>query len=698
MPGAYRVTDYFDTADKKRQSIFTKLKAAEKSLSSILQVVLEEWKLEIGAATFRVRSSNSSNQDLNLAPEAFEKLPIAEAGPGVMTKLAAIGVKVIEHHVSLLADGPGSGVEQTRDTTVHIERDPDEEQHAEWHLELTRDAVTGRAVVAKDPKPWTPCCNKLWKGDIIMSVNNEDGLVDAQQIQAAIKDEVDVEFGIRVSAGWFTLNATPPSLVEFVEIYYVARNELVNALVPAILADVELYDAEAKKQAALAGKQVLARLAAIAENPGDPLTKEEIAALTTAHHDGDANADAAPGSKTLARLSYDQHIASGGSITLYKRISKTVADVKDQLSTPGIVLPGNVKGKERTIYKSGLKYNGDTTKCHDKIRCTVKLETLGDIATVGEGLIKMPDFLVVKVKNRFDPEYDALPIGGYRDMQFSGLIELSNGGTTSSTYAWCEVQLNLSRMIALKSGKAEGQAAGEKAGHDAFNLARAINAFAPESFVHEGEWSSDVAKQASAGLLLEVNLNGTGFEDDEQRTEFVKALNSKQCRVRQLGMTKMRLGEEGGAAVGMVLATNTSVTSLNLHQNGLGEVGGTAIAEALKVNTALEFINLGANELGEVGGAAFAEVLKVNKVLTSINLRMNSLGGEKIAEALKVNTVLTSVNLSMNELNEVGGAAIASALESNTTLLEVDVSRNFMPDAVEAAIEAAVEKNNLDAP
>ena len=38
----------------------------------------------------------------------------------------------------------------------------------------------------------------------------------------------------------------------------------------------------------------------------------------------------------------------------------------------GVVLPDDVKGKERTIYKSGLKYHGDTTKCHDKIHSSQK--------------------------------------------------------------------------------------------------------------------------------------------------------------------------------------------------------------------------------------------------------------------------------------------------------------------------------------
>ena len=133
-------------------------------------------------------------------------------------------------------------------------------------------------------------------------------------------------------------------------------------------------------------------------------------------------------------------------------------------------------------------------------------------------------------------------------MQFSGLYNL-NG-----IYVWCEVQLNLTRMIALKSGTAEGQGGGGggkasgKAGHNGFNIARAINGFAPETYMYAGEWGEDVADQAHAGLLLEIDLEGTSFKDDAARASFTKALQSPKCRVRKLEMGGMKLGEAGGAA------------------------------------------------------------------------------------------------------------------------------------------------------
>jgi hypothetical protein len=141
--------------------------------------------------------------------------------------------------------------------------------------------------------------------------------------------------------------------------------------------------------------------------------------------------------------------------------------------------------------------------------------------------------------------------------------------------------------------------------------------------MYAGEWGEDVADQAHAGLLLEIDLNGTTFKDDAARASFAKALQSTKCRVRQLKMGWMRLGGAGGAAVGAGLATNTSLTSIYLEDNQLGEVAGAAIGTALQTNTTLTSINLGDNKLGEVAGAAIATALQTNTTLTSIDLHYN---------------------------------------------------------------------------
>ena len=193
---------------------------------------------------------------------------------------------------------------------------------------------------------------------------------------------------------------------------------------------------------------------------------------------------------------------------------------------------------------------------------------------------------------------------------------------------------------------------------------------------HQGAWSSAVAEQVAAGLLLTVDLGGTTMQGGaKEAAEFVKAFGSAQCRVRgALGMQGMALSEAGGAVmVGEMLQGNRTLTSIDLSINSLGEVGGAAIGAALTGNTTLTSIDLSINNLGEVGGAA-------------------------IGAALTGNTTLTSIDLSMNKLGEVAGATLAEALTVNTTLTSIDLDANdALPAATRTAIEAAVARNKAAA-
>ena len=48
--------------------------------------------------------------------------------------------------------------------------------------------------------------------------------------------------------------------------------------------------------------------------------------------------------------------------------------------------------------------------------------------------------------------------------------------------------------------------------------------------------------------------------------------------------------------------SNTTLTSLDLHENGLEEGGGQALAEAPRVNTTLTSLHLNLDEITENGG------------------------------------------------------------------------------------------------
>ena len=75
-----------------------------------------------------------------------------------------------------------------------------------------------------------------------------------------------------------------------------------------------------------------------------------------------------------------------------------------------------------------------------------QVDGLTSAADVAEEMILSDDILAVRWKDRFDPDYDALPIGGYRDLQMLGLIEMDG------RYHYVEVQINIKTMLQIKSG------------------------------------------------------------------------------------------------------------------------------------------------------------------------------------------------------------------------------------------------------
>ena len=68
----------------------------------------------------------------------------------------------------------------------------------------------------------------------------------------------------------------------------------------------------------------------------------------------------------------------------------------------------------------------------------------------------------------------------------------------------------------------------------------------------------------------------------------------------------------------LFLATQASLTSLNLERNNIDDAGARELADALKVNSSLTSLNLGRNEIGDAGARELADALKVNSSLKDL--------------------------------------------------------------------------------
>ena len=221
------------------------------------------------------------------------------------------------------------------------------------------------------------------------------------------------------------------------------------ALARTILRDVGDYAAVMAALTGIATEQkALERLRGI--GPSEAVTPESAAALVTGGGRKGTSTPAPPPSTSPAFAVRARHLASGASIVFYELLLLLLAGYVN-----ATVVPGSVKKLRRFGFKTEDKYDGDYGQCHDLVRATIEVGTLAEVAEVAELIHKSPGVLVVRVKNRFDPSYDALPIGGYRDLQLLVVFEEAPG-----VWRWAELQINLAEMVAIKSRPGGG--------HDAF--------------------------------------------------------------------------------------------------------------------------------------------------------------------------------------------------------------------------------------
>jgi hypothetical protein len=386
----------------------------------------------------------------------------------------------------------------------------------------------------------------------------------------------------------------------------------------------------------------------------------------------------APPPTMLAHVVHKQHRAVAGSKWLYEAISK----IAELAGVELVVLPGGVKKLPRTVFKCAVNYNCDLSQISDQVRCTVVCESLAQVTAMLRALLASADVSVVRVKNRFAPDYDATLAGGYLDLQTIVAFECGAPGN----WMLGEVQVNLWSMLRIKEAPGGG--------HKVFNFARSLRAYDEATYVYEGNFDAAVAARIAAGALLVVDLKNGGCETEEQDVELGMALASSKCRVAVLDLSQNAIGDSGVSVLAEALKTNTSVTKINLYENEIGDSGAVALAVALKTNTSVTKIDLHENEIGDSGALLLANALKTNTSVTEIDLSGNEIGDSgavALADALKTNASVTKIALYGNQIGDSGAVALADALKINTSVTEIEFWQNKIGPDGERAL-AAVNK------
>ena len=210
--------------------------------------------------------------------------------------------------------------------------------------------------------------------------------------------------------------------------------------------------------------------------------------------------------------------------------------------------------------------------------------------------------------------------------------------------------------------------------------------------------------------IRELNLcdTGIGFEDCKALSELLatskhlKVLDIMFCNIQSsdsvhlakaleentttqlqtLWLDCSPIGSEGAVAFANMLATNKSLTKLNMTSCSIQGEGAVCLAKAMEKNSSVTEFNISCNPIGSEGAVAFADMLATNKSLAELNMGGCTIQGEgavAFASMLKKNQCLKTLYLSDDSVGVEGTLELIESLKHNTTLEKLWLSKKCKP-------------------
>ena len=211
----------------------------------------------------------------------------------------------------------------------------------------------------------------------------------------------------------------------------------------------------------------------------------------------------------------------------------------------------------------------------------------------------------------------------------------------------------------------------------------------------QGTYGKELAR--SFGSLLEVQHISRPQRIGDSGTAILADALATNSTVTLLNLSRNEISISGAAALAKAMEVNSTLTELNLSENEIGDSGAAALAKVMEVNSTLTELNLSENEISDSGAAALAQAMEINSTLTELNLSENVIsdwGAAALAKAMAVNSTLTGLDLSHDRIGYLGTAALAQAMEINSTLTELNLSENEIGDWAAAAMAKAMQVNS----
>ena len=172
---------------------------------------------------------------------------------------------------------------------------------------------------------------------------------------------------------------------------------------------------------------------------------------------------------------------------------------------------------------------------------------------------------------------------------------------------------------------------------------------------------------------------------------FLRHIQDKDMLLRHHG-----LGPKGSKAIAVALVSNTTVVTLDLHDNNIGDDGTRYISEMVKENCYIASLDLSSNKIGHTGCVAICDMLNNSGIVQDLNVSNNFFADKDaavLADAIKVNEQLMTLNLSGNQFCEEGGAILGPSITANDSIEILDLSWNQIRRRGALAIAAGLKSN-----
>ena len=182
--------------------------------------------------------------------------------------------------------------------------------------------------------------------------------------------------------------------------------------------------------------------------------------------------------------------------------------------------------------------------------------------------------------------------------------------------------------------------------------------------------------------LTELNMSKCSIQG-EGAVCLAKALE-KNSTLKKFGINHNPIGSEGAVAFAGMLATNKSLAELNMWGCNIQGEGAVSLVKALEKNSTVREFHISCNPIGSEGAVAFADMLATDKSLTEVSMRQCDIQKEDaaaFASMLKKNQCLKTLNLYDNNVGVKGALELIESLKHNTTLEKLVLSPQYIPSS-----------------